>query len=494
MTERPVVTRGRRARSVTVPVPRTADRTEAERAGHLSPHERRALGRAARSAVPRSKHAQLTVKDDVPDALALLESQDKARVASLVHLRYKRMKASPFAYYRGAALPMAADLSGTPTSGLRVQLCGDAHALNFALYASPERNLVFDVNDFDETLAGPWEWDVKRLAASVVIAGREHEFTRKQRSAALLATVGSYRTSMARFARLGNLEVWYAKLDIDQVIQILRGHKGSGKDVRGLRGGEREVAEAVNRSNLQATGSLTTVVNGRAQFVTDPPKVERLADLLSEDERHALEERLGALIDGYARSMPPDRRQLIAQFQVADMARKVVGVGSVGMRCWVVLLHGRDRQDPLILQVKEAQPSVLERFLDHTPFRNQGERVVAGQRLMQASSDIFLGWDRVSGIESRRRDVYVRQLHDGKGSFDIGAMGPEDLVAYGRICGWTLARAHARSGDRIAIAAYLGSSDAFDRAIGDFAEAYADKNEHDHRALVKAIHQGRIQA
>jgi uncharacterized protein (DUF2252 family) len=404
------------------------------------------------------------------------------------------MAVSPFAYYRGAALPMAADLSRTPTSGLRVQVCGDAHLLNFGVYASAERKMIFDLNDFDETLPGPWEWDVKRLAASVAVAGRERGFTEKQRSTALLATVGSYRTSMAEFAALRNLEVWYSKLDSEQVMQILGRQKSSARDAQVVRRGRRAVAKAAGRSSLQAAASLTAIVDGRPQFVPRPPIVERLTDLMPEDQRHALEDRLAALIHSYAQSMPTDRRHLIGQFRVADMARKVVGVGSVGTRCWIILLHGRDGDDPLILQAKEAQPSVLERFLEPTSFDSQGERVVAGQRLMQASSDIFLGWDRVHGIDGQRRDFYLRQLRDGKGSFDISAMIPEGLVTYGRICGWTLARAHARSGDRIAIAAYLGSSDVFDRAIAAFAEAYADKNERDHAALVKAIDDGRLQA
>jgi uncharacterized protein (DUF2252 family) len=403
------------------------------------------------------------------------------------------MMSSPFAFFRGAALGMASDLAGTPVSGITVQACGDAHLLNFGLYASPERRLVFDVNDFDETLPGPWEWDVKRLAASIAIAGRDRGFSTAERRRAVLDTVGQYRLTMREFAAMRTLDVWYAKLEADQIVQRLRA-VAKGMDKQRLRRREQDIAKAATRTNLQAASKLSRLVAGRPEFVPQPPVVERLVDLLPADQRHRLEGGLADLVAGYARSLPPDRRVLLDRFRVADMARKVVGVGSVGTRCWILLLVGRDVDDPLILQAKEAQPSVLERFQARSEHGNAGQRVVVGQRLMQAASDIFLGWHRTTGIDGKRRDFYVRQLRDGKGSFDTSQMVPAGLVAYGRFCGWTLARAHARSGDRIAIAAYLGSSDVFDRALVEFAEAYADQNERDHDALLRAVKDGRMQA
>ena len=464
--------------------------TEASR---QAPDESAALGRKARARVPRSSHADLPSDPDRPDPVTLLESQAKTRVPELVPIRYGRMMSSPFAFFRGAALGMAADLAGTPVSGITVQACGDAHLLNFGLYASPERRMVFDVNDFDETLPGPWEWDVKRLAASIAIAGRDRGFSEIERGRAVSDTVGQYRVAMREFAAMRTLDVWYAKLDADQIMQRLRAAaKGTLK--RRVRRGEQQIAKAATRTNLQAASKLSRLVDGRPEFVGQPPVVERLVDLLPKDQRHLLESGLADLVAGYARSLAPDRRVLLDRFEVADMARKVVGVGSVGTRCWILLLVGRDVDDPLILQAKEAQPSVLERFQSRSAHRNAGERVVIGQRLMQASSDIFLGWHRTTGIDGKRRDFYVRQLRDGKGSFDTSQMVPVGLAAYGRFCGWTLARAHARSGDRIAIAAYLGSSDVFDRALVEFAEAYADRNERDHQALVDAVKDGRVPA
>jgi uncharacterized protein (DUF2252 family) len=459
----------------------------------LAPDESAALGRQARAAVPRSTHAELSVDADRPDPVVLLQSQAKSRVPELVPIRHGRMMSSPFAYFRGAALGMATDLAHTPVSGITVQACGDAHLLNFGLYASPERRLVFDVNDFDETLPGPWEWDVKRLAASVAIAGRERGFSTQERARAVLTTVGQYRLAMREFAGMRILDVWYAKLEAEDMVRQLK-TAAKGTDKRRVQAREQEIAKAATRTSLQAAGKLSRLVDGRREFVAQPPVVERLVDLLPEDQRYRLESGLADLVDGYSTSLPPDRRVLLRRFGVADMARKIVGVGSVGTRCWILLFIGRDVDDPLILQAKEAQPSVLERFHPSSGYRNSGERVVAGQRLMQASSDIFLGWQRTTGIDGKRRDFYVRQLRDGKGSFDLSRTVPVGLAAYGRICGWTLARAHARSGDRIAIAAYLGSSDVFDRAAVEFAEAYADLNERDHGALVRAVQEGRIDA
>jgi uncharacterized protein (DUF2252 family) len=464
-------------------------RTEAAR---LAPEESAALGRQARVTVPRSSHAGLSADPDRPDPVTLLESQAKTRVPELVPIRHGRMMSSPFAFFRGAALGMAADLAGTPVTGITVQACGDAHLLNFGLYASPERRLVFDVNDFDETLPGPWEWDVKRLAASIVIAGRDRGFSTAERSRAVLDTVGQYRLAMREFAAMGTLDVWYAKLEAEQIVQRLRAAAAKGVDKRRVRRREHDIAKAATRTNLQAASKLSRLVDGRPEFVPQPPVVERLVDLLPQDQRHRLESGIADLVSGYARSLPPDRRVLLDRYRLADMARKVVGVGSVGTRCWIILLVGRDVDDPLILQAKEAQPSVLERFQSRSEHGNAGQRVVVGQRLMQAASDIFLGWHRTTGIDGKRRDFYVRQLRDGKGSFDTSQMVPAGLAVYGRFCGWTLARAHARSGDRIAIAAYLGSSDVFDRALVEFAEAYADRNERDHDALLCAVKDGRL--
>ena len=459
----------------------------------LAPEESAALGRQARVTVPRSSHAGLSADPDRPDPVTLLESQAKTRVPELVPIRHGRMMSSPFAFFRGAALGMAADLAGTPVTGITVQACGDAHLLNFGLYASPERRLVFDVNDFDETLPGPWEWDVKRLAASIVIAGRDRGFSTAERSRAVLDTVGQYRLAMREFAAMGTLDVWYAKLEAEQIVQRLRAAAAKGVDKRRVRRREHDIAKAATRTNLQAASKLSRLVDGRPEFVPQPPVVERLVDLLPQDQRHRLESGIADLVSGYARSLPPDRRVLLDRYRLADMARKVVGVGSVGTRCWIILLVGRDVDDPLILQAKEAQPSVLERFQSRSEHGNAGQRVVVGQRLMQAASDIFLGWHRTTGIDGKRRDFYVRQLRDGKGSFDTGQMVPAGLAVYGRFCGWTLARAHARSGDRIAIAAYLGSSDVFDRALVEFAETYADRNERDHDALLRAVKDGRLQ-
>ena len=459
-----------------------------------APEDSAALGRQARATVPRSAHAELPPDADRPDPIALLMSQATSRVPELVPIRYGRMASSPFAYFRGAALVMAADLAGTPTSGIPVQACGDAHLLNFGLYASPERRLVFDVNDFDETLPGPWEWDVKRLAASIAVAGRERGFSKSERAQAVLAAVGTYRTAIREFAGMRTLDVWYAKLEADEIVRQLRAVAKGSDQKRRVRSRERDIARAAGRTNLQAAGRLSRLVDGRPQFISQAPVVERLDDLLPDDQRHRLEAGLTELVEDYAASLPPDRRVLLRRFQLVDVARKVVGVGSVGTRCWILLLLGRDVDDPLVLQAKEAQPSVLERFHQPSEYRNAGERVVVGQRLMQASSDIFLGWQRTTGIDGKRRDFYVRQLRDGKGSVDVDRMVPVGLAAYGRICGWTLARAHARSGDRIAIAAYLGSSDVFDRAVVTFSEAYADRAERDHGALVRAVQEGRIPA
>jgi uncharacterized protein (DUF2252 family) len=402
------------------------------------------------------------------------------------------MMVSPFTYYRGAALPMASDLSGTPVSGLTVQACGDAHLSNFGVFGSAERRLVFDVNDFDETLPGPWEWDVKRLAASMEVAARDNGFSGKERRRIVAATVASYRQAMRGFATATNLDVWYAHADVDR-LQAQFGSQLKGRQ-RKLVG--QAMAKARTRDTMQAVAKLTQVVDGRARIIADPPLLVPITDLLPGPAGPAaFESELKELIARYRDTLETDRRHLLETFEFADMARKVVGVGSVGTRCWIVVMHGRDTADPLFLQVKEAEVSVLSRFAGASTYANQGQRVVAGQRLMQASSDIFLGWQRTeAGLDGKQRDFYLRQLRDWKFSIPIETMVPRGLRMYGQLCGWTLARAHARSGDRIAIAAYLGGSGVFDEAVTRFATAYADQNERDYRALTDAVASGRITA
>jgi uncharacterized protein (DUF2252 family) len=458
--------------------------------GRLTPAERAARGKAARAEVPRTSHAGFDLAPDRPDPIALLEEQAKSRVPELVPVRWGRMMVSPFTYYRGAALPMAADLATTPVSGLAVQACGDAHLSNFGVFGSAERRLVFDVNDFDETLPGPWEWDVKRLAASLEVAARGNGFPVKKRREIVMAAVGRYRQAMRDFAAMANLDVWYARADMDE----LQAQFESQLKVRQRQAVAKGLAKARTRDSMQEVAKLTRMVDGRPRIISDPPLVVPVDELIPDDmTRGRLESELTELIGKYQRTLETDRRYLLEQFEFCDMARKVVGVGSVGTRCWIVLMLGRDTSDPLFLQVKEAEASVLSRFVGASKYTNQGQRVVAGQRLMQASSDIFLGWQRIpAGLDGKQRDFYVRQLRDWKFSVVIETLAPSGLRLYGALCGWTLARAHARSGDRIAIAAYLGGSDVFDLAISDFAAAYADQNERDHQALVEAVGSGRI--
>jgi uncharacterized protein (DUF2252 family) len=470
------------------PTPWRSPSAEPER---LSPAERAARGRAARAAVPRASHAVFDPPADRPDPVALLEEQARSRVPELVPIRYGRMLASPFSYYRGAALPMAADLATTPSSGLIVQACGDAHLSNFGMYASPERKLLFDVNDFDETLPGPWEWDVKRLAASLEVAARDNGLGRKDRRRTVLAAVGRYRASMLVLAGMNSLDIWYADVDVGRFQQ------GFSDQLKGRqrRAVETATAKAQAHDSKQALGKLAEVKDGKLRIVADPPLVVPIGDLLPEHmDRAVMETEMHALIGEYRRTLQSDRRILLEQYDFTDMARKVVGVGSVGTRCWIALMLGRDDNDPLFLQIKEAQTSVLSPYLGASEYANQGERVVGGQRLMQAASDIFLGWQRTTGLDGHYRDFYIRQLRDWKFSFPIEAMAPAGLRLYAEVCGGTLARAHARSGDRIAIAAYLGSSDVFDRAIADFAASYADQNQRDHDALARAAASGRVTA
>ncbi len=462
------------------------------RTGHLTPAERAARGAQARAEVPRESHADFTVPARRPDPITLLEEQAKARVPELVPVRWGRMMVSPFTYYRGAALPMASDLATTPVSGLTVQACGDAHLSNFGVFGSAERNLVFDVNDFDETLPGPWEWDVKRLAASMEVAARSNGFSDKQRRKIVAGTVAGYRQAMRDFAGMSQLGIWYARADIDQ----LRAQLESKMDDRQRKLVAKGAAKARTRDSMEELGKLTTSVDGQLRIMADPPLLVPIEDLLADpSQRSALESEIHSIMSKYRRTLATDRRYLIDQYEFVHMARKVVGVGSVGTRCWIVLMLGRDESDPLFLQVKEAEESVLSRFLGASEFANMGQRVVAGQRLMQASSDIFLGWHRVAaGLDGKQRDFYVRQLRDWKFSLDVDAMVPGGMRMYGEVCGWTLARAHARSGDAIAIAAYLGGSDVFDQAIAQFADAYADQNERDHDAVLEAVKAGRIVA
>ena len=410
----------------------------------------------------------------------------------LVPVRWGRMLVSPFTYYRGAALPMASDLARTPTTGLAVQACGDAHLSNFGIFGSPERRLVFDVNDFDETLPGPWEWDVKRLAASLEVAGRDNGFTTKQRRDIVTAAAARYRRAMREFAGMTHLEVWYTRADVDEA----RAEIDAQLTARGRKTVDKSMAQARTRDSMQAVAKLTRVVEGRPRILSDPPLLVPAAELIPDDaDREMFAAQMTRLIAGYRRTLETDRRYLLEQFEFCDLARKVVGVGSVGTRCWIVLMLGRDHGDPLFLQVKEAERSVLSRFAGASKYANQGQRVVAGQRLMQASSDIFLGWQRIeAGLDGRARDFYVRQLRDWKFSLDIPDMRPIGMRRYGELCGWTLARAHARSGDRIAIASYLGNSDVFDQAIAAFAVAYADQNERDYHALQDAAATGRVTA
>jgi uncharacterized protein (DUF2252 family) len=400
------------------------------------------------------------------------------------------MMVSPFTFYRGAALPMASDLATTPVSGLAVQACGDAHLSNFGIFGSAERRLVFDVNDFDETLPGPWEWDVKRLAASLEVAGRDNGFAGKDRREIVTAAVASYRRAMRNFAAMTNLDIWYAHADLDQV----RADFEAQMKKRQRKVTDKAMAKARTRDSMQEVAKLTHLVDGRPQIIADPPLLVPITDLLPEQmDQAAFQTQITDLLATYRRTLETDRRFLLEMFEFADMARKVVGVGSVGTRCWIILLLGRDTSDPLFLQVKEAEASVLSRFAGASKYTNQGQRVVAGQRLMQASSDIFLGWQRTeAGLDGKQRDFYIRQLRDWKFSAPIEIMVPRGMRIYGELCRWTLARAHARSGDRIAIAAYLGGSDVFDQAITRFAAACADQNERDHQSLVDAVASGRI--
>jgi uncharacterized protein (DUF2252 family) len=469
---------------------------------HLSVDDRRARGLEARDRAPLSSHTEWAPATDRPDPVGLLEEQNVTREPDLVPVRHGRMLVSPFTFYRGAATIMAADLDGTPTAGLQVQLCGDAHLSNFGAFASPERRLLFDLNDFDETLPGPFEYDVKRLAASFMIAGRNNGVGKADARAVTLASVAAYRGAMASFAAMGTLAIWYAHLDEDQLLggvqsATAEGKKTSKKQAKAVKQVGKNVrkgaAKARTRDSLQALSKLGERVDGQYRIVSQPPIVVPARDLqttygLSADQ---MERAIREQYRGYRASLRDDQRQLLERFQFVDMARKVVGVGSVGTRAFIVLLQGRDQQDPLFLQVKEATRSVLEGHLRKSRYKQPGERVVRGQRMMQAASDIFLGWTK--GVQDDRY-FYWRQLRDMKASAEVETMTPVALALYAQICGWTLARAHARSGDPIAIAAYLGEDDQFDRSISDFAKRYADQNELDYQAFADAVRSGRLDA
>src|SRR5829696_2771286 len=451
--------------------------------GRASPdyQQRHDRGRVARREVPRGAHAGWAPAPDRPDPVDLLEAQARDRIEDLMPIRYSRMMASPFAFMRGSAIVMAQDLAGTPKTGIRAQLCGDAHLLNFGAYASPERALLFDLNDFDETLPGPWEWDIKRLAASFVVAGRDNGFDAADCREAAQASVASYRQRMAQFSEMGELEVWYSRVGAEEVSGLLSDARSRKKTAKKLR---KTVRKARGRDSLQALSKLTRVVDGRRMINDDPPLLVRIP------EGDDIRVQVNAILESYKRTLHEDRRHLLDRFRFVDTARQVVGVGSVGTRAYVVLLEGRDENDPLFLQVKEAGASVLENYVKSNTYEHHGQRVVAGQRLMQAASDIFLGWFR--GREGR--DFYWRQLKDMKGSAEVERMSSDELLLYATLCGWALARAHARSGDRVQIAGYLGKSERFDGAIAEFAQVYADQTERDHAALCAAVKSGRLPA
>jgi uncharacterized protein (DUF2252 family) len=455
---------------------------------HPTPEDRAARGRTARAAVPRSSHGAWSPTSDRPDPVDLLLQQATTRVPELVPIRHARMLASPFAFYRGAAAVMATDLANTPSSGIRVQVCGDAHLANFGGFAAPDRTLVFDVNDFDETLPGPWEWDVKRLAASFDIAARSREFDDKVRGRIVRETVRSYREAMREYAGTRNLDLWYLRLDEATVFEKWQSRIAPAA----MKRYQKNVAKARTRDSLGAFAKLTGTVDGRVRIISNPPLVVPLDELMPEVAASELRDQLHVWFRGYRRTLQPDRRQILESFELVDFARKVVGVGSVGTRSWIALLLGRDGGDPLFLQIKEAEASVLEEHVGKAAYGHHGRRVVEGQRMMQSASDIFLGWDRATGVDGLARDFYVRQLWDGKMSADVDSMAPEALSIYGEMCGSTLARAHARSGDRIAIASYLGNGDIFDRAIAEFATAYADQNQRDFDAVAVAAKSGVI--
>jgi uncharacterized protein (DUF2252 family) len=456
----------------------------------LSPSESEAAGKKAREATPRKALGKWKPASGRQSPVAIIKRQNKTRVPELVPIRHGRMGASAFTFYRGGAGIMAADLAAAPRTGLTVQLCGDAHLSNFGVFAAPDRRLIFDINDFDETHPGPFEWDIERLVASFAIGGRDLGFKEGDRRAAVAEAAGEYRREMRRLAAMRTIDVWYERVDLEQLERYR-----AEIDRKAARNYDKNVAKAERKNSLRAFGKLTRSVDGELRIVSDPPLIVPVAEMAETDRQlKAVVGRVQELLGAYRQTLEGDVRHLSEGYRYVDLARKVVGVGSVGTRAWIVLLLGRDAQDPLFLQVKEAEASVLDGFAGKSRFRQQGRRVVEGQRLMQAASDIFLGWLTAEGPDGKSRDFYVRQLWDGKGSAQIETMDPKRMSIYARLCGWTLARAHARSGDRVAIASYLGKGDAFDRAMCDFAEAYADQNEADFADFTKAIKKGQLKA
>ena len=472
-----------------IPTARVGRRGSLVGGEQMSRADRVAKGKDARSLAPLQAHAQFA-PDASRDPVGLLLEQAKTRVPELVPVRHGRMLVSPFTFFRGAALPMAVDLASTPTSGLRVQLCGDAHLSNFGAFASPERRMVFDVNDFDETLPGPFEWDVKRLAASLAVAGRDNGFPERACRKISAAGAKSYRKAMHEFARQSLLTVWYAHLDVEDAIREFT----SQVKKSGLKNVEKMLAKAHTHDSIQALSKLTTVVDGQRRIISQPPLIEPIEEAFPEQQAGAIQDEMRRMLSKYQRTLQTDRRYLFDHFKLVHVARKVVGVGSVGTRCWIALMDAGDGTEPLFLQIKEAQVSVLAEHCGRSRFNNQGERVVAGQHLMQAESDIFLGWTHAETPDGVSHEFYIRQLKDWKFSAPIEQMAPAGLASYAELCGWTLARAHARSGDRIALAAYLGNSDKFDQAIAEFAEKYADQNGRDYAALQAAVKSGRAEA
>ena len=452
---------------------------------HLSVAERAARGKAARAEVPRSVHGEWLAPSGRRDPVEMLEEQAASRVPELVPIRYGRMLVSPFTFYRGAAYLMAADLERSPRTGLSVQLCGDAHLSNFGGFAAPDRRIVFDVNDFDETLPGPFEWDLKRLVASFAVAGRDLGFHADQRRTVNLEVTRAYREAIRGLASMKTFDLWYSRVDVEALVAQVQSTASSKR--RKLM--EKNLAKTRAKDSLRAFSKLTTIVDGEPRIVSDPPLIVPIEDLAGGRD---IEEFARGVLRGYRRTLQGDRKQLLERFRYVDAARKVVGVGSVGTRAWIILLLGRDNNDPLFLQLKQAEASVLEPFLGKSQYANHGQRVVEGQRLMQAASDIMLGWERITGPDGGKLDFYMRQLWDNKGSVIIEGMKPRELAAYGGICGRTLARAHARSGDAVTIGAYLGKGDAMDKALADFAELYADQNELDYAALSAAVKTGRV--
>jgi uncharacterized protein (DUF2252 family) len=444
-----------------------------------------AAGKAARDRVPLESHRDFEPRPG-RDPVALLAEQAGSRIPELVAVRYGRMLVSPFTFYRGAALPMAADLAAGPAAGFRVQLCGDAHLSNFGVFGSPERRLVFDVNDFDETLPGPFEWDVKRLVASLVAAGRDNGFAAADARRVAVAAAARYRKAMREFAAAPTLAVWYSHMDVEEAIARFKVRLKKGV----VRRTESMAAKVRTRDSMQAVAKLTKVVDGQREIVSDPPLIVPVEELAAD----ASYDMLRSLVSDYRRTLPPDRQHLLGRFRLTRVARKVVGVGSVGTQAWILLMEAEDDLDPLLLQAKQAERSVLAAYAGESQYDNQGERVVSGQRLMQAASDIFLGWQRTTVSGLGRTDYYLRQLRDWKYSAPIERMGPGEMADYGELCGWTLARAHARTGDRFAIAAYLGGSGKFEQAVADFGVSYADQTERDHAALAAAAASGLVEA